>query len=100
MVVCTVCEKDITRVKRCAHGKKPVNCGGPCLTAYVGEHEAMCEGKKTLRDKGKAKGVGEGVGPAKLAKDGEDNTEAAQAVSGNDLDRIDLQSLPAFRSAS
>ena len=60
----------------------------------------MCEGKKTAHEKGKAKDTGEEVGPAKLAKDGEDKTKAPQAVSGKCQDRMDLGNLPVFMSAS
>ncbi len=47
MAICTLCEEEIPKPKRCAHGKKPANCGVlNCLTDYVAEHEVNCQGKK------------------------------------------------------
>jgi hypothetical protein len=75
MAICLICDEEIPKAKRCAHGKKPTNCGGACLTAYVEEHMATCEGKNVTGDKEKAK-VSQGeVGTAQAAKGEEDNYE-------------------------
>lgn len=76
MAICLICGEEIPKVKRCAHGKKPTNCGGACLTAYVEEHTATCEGKNVTGDKEKAK-ISQEVGTTQAAKDEEDDNEDA-----------------------
>lgn len=60
MPVCLNCEELTPRPKKCARRKKPVNCGGPCLTAYVEEHIVTWQGKKVESDKGLAEKLSRG----------------------------------------
>src|SRR5271155_5575283 len=91
MAICLICYEKIPKVKRCAHGKKPTNCGGACLTAYVEEHMATCEGKNVTGDKEKAEISQEEVG-TQAAKDEEDNNEDAidLVAEGADVSAKDL----------
>ena len=73
MAICLICDEEIPKVKRCAHGKKPTNCGGACLTAYVEEHMATCRGKNVTGDKEKAKVSQEEVRTTQAVKYEEDN---------------------------
>lgn len=77
MAICIIRDEEIPKAKRCAHGKKPTNCGGACLTAYVEEHMAACEGKNVTGDKGEAKISQDEVEIAQAAKDDENNNEDA-----------------------
>jgi MYND finger len=77
MVICVTCDEEIPKAKRCAHGKKPTNCGGVCLTAYVEEHMATCEGKNGTGDKRRAKVSQDKAKVAQAAKDDKDNNEDA-----------------------
>lgn len=90
MAICLICYEEIPKVKRCAHGKKPTNCGGACLTAYVEEHMATCEGKNVTGDKEKAE-ISQEVG-TQAAKDEEDNNEDAidLVAEGADVSAKDL----------
>ena len=75
MAICVTCNEEIPKAKRCAHGKKPTNCGGACLTAYVKEHMAACKGKNGTGDKGRAKVSQDEAKVAQAAKDDKDNNE-------------------------
>jgi hypothetical protein len=77
MAICLICDEEIPKAKRCAHGKKPTNCGGACLTAYMEEHMATCEGKNVTGDKEKAEISQEEVRTTHAAKGGEGNNENA-----------------------
>lgn len=77
MVICVTCDEEIPKAKRCAHGKKPTNCDGACLTAYVEEHMAACEGKNGTGDKRRAKVSQDTAKVAQAAKDDKDNNEGA-----------------------
>lgn len=90
MAICLICDEEIPKVKRCAHGKKPTNCGGACLTAYVEEHMTTCEGKNVTGDKEKAE-ISQEVG-TQAAKDEEDNNEDAidLVAEGADVSAKDL----------
>jgi hypothetical protein len=109
MVVCTICNELIPRAKKCAHGKKPVNCGGACLTAYVEEHIATCQGKKVTNYKGKAKISEEEAFRVKSVKDGEDNSGKADdgftatvdvSEKNHGAEKIDRRTLLTFMRAS
>jgi NACalpha-BTF3-like transcription factor len=86
MTICPICDEEIPKVKRCAHGKKPTNCGGACLKAYVEEHMAICEGKNVTGDKEKAKISQEEVGTTQAVKDEEGNNEDAIELVAEDAD--------------
>ena|SRR5271156_3410505 len=81
MAICLICDEEIPKVKRCAHGKKPTNCGGACLTAYVEEHMATCEGKNVTGDKEKVKISQEEAGTTQAAKDEDNNEDAIDLVA-------------------
>jgi hypothetical protein len=91
MAICLICDEEIPKAKRCGHGKKPINCGGACLTAYVEEHMAVCEGKNVTGDKGKAK-ISHEVETGQAAKDDEDNNEDTidSVAEGGDVSPKDL----------
>ena len=77
MAICVTCDEEIPKARRCAHGKKPTNCGGACLTAYVEEHMTACEGKNVTGDKGRAKVSRDEAEIARAVKYDEDNNENA-----------------------
>ena len=54
------------RLKRCVHGKKPTNCGGPCLTAHLEEHNITCSATNAPD--------GQADGGSTLEKDGTANS--------------------------
>lgn len=107
MAICIICDEEIPKAKRCAHGKKPTNCGGACLTAYEEEHMAACEGKNITGDKGEAKISQDEVEIAQAAKDDENNNDDAIGLvaegadvsakpNGEAKDEIDLLTLGGY----
>lgn len=109
MVLCTICDEGIPKPGRRAHGKKPVNCGGACLTAYVEEHTAACQGKKVAYGTGMAPIPDEEASRAKSWNNSEDCSNGANKVfteilnvreNGREGKTIHGHNLPTFAKAN